>query len=233
MSAPAAGSGLRFLVGLGLLAAGPLVLFDLLRSSGVLARTDDPVVHLEQSLHVFGLAALAVLGFAAWQRPEPSWRPLPVRRVVGAYVPFVCGWTVLLVAYLWLARTVGHPVAVQPQLAWLAGCDLARPGSWFAIAAIVLLGPCAEEVVFRGYLQPALTGVLGRGPGLAATAVVFGLVHTLPYAAPVGGLGAFFGWLALRHRSLGAAALAHAVHNGLTVLLTVAWPGHLDLLYPR
>lgn len=224
--------GVRFLVGLAGLAIGPMVVFTLLRGSGLLAAADDTVVHMEQSLLCFALAGAGVAGFARLQPPGLPWRPLAAGAVVVRYVLFLLLWIAALVGYLALARAIGCEVPVQAQLRYLATADLARPGSWVAIAAVVGLGPLAEEVVFRGFLLAALLTVVRPAAAIAVTALVFGIAHTAPYALPVAGLGAFFGWIAWR-RSLGASVLAHALHNGVTVLVTILWPGHLDLLYPR
>jgi membrane protease YdiL (CAAX protease family) len=37
----------------------------------------------------------------------------------------------------------------------------------------------------------------------------------------------------VRHGSLWPSVFAHAVHNAVTVVITVAWPETLELLYPR
>ena len=229
---PTASLGLRFVVGIGGLAIGPTLVFSLLRGSGLLAATDDTVVHMEQSLLCFGLAAAGVAAFAQLQPPGAPWRPLAPGDVAARYVPFVVVWLLALVGYLAVARAAGFEVPAQAQLRYLAAADLARPGCWVAIATVVGFGPLAEEVVFRGFLQPALLAVMRPVPAIALASLVFGLAHTAPYTLPVAGLGAFFGWFAWR-RSLGAAVLAHALHNAVTVLVTLLWPGHLDLLYPR
>ena len=41
----------------------------------------------------------------------------------------------------------------------------------------VTLGPVIEELLFRGFLQPVLTSVIGVFPGILVTAVVFGAAH--------------------------------------------------------
>ena len=74
---------------------------------------------------------------------------------------------------------------------------------------------------------------MGPRWAVALTTLVFGLAHGLPYALPVGLLGAFFGWLAVRHGSLLAPIAAHTLHNGVVVAVTVLWPESLDLLYQR
>jgi membrane protease YdiL (CAAX protease family) len=182
---------------------------------------------------IFGACGLLVLSFATVVRPPVPWRPARVGAVLAAYLPFLVGWAALLVAYLRLAGVLGYPVAPQDLLLYGAEADPRHAGFWLVVAVVVLLGPLAEEVVFRGYVQGALERIVGQRTGLWAAAAVFGLVHGLPYALPVGVLGLFFGWLRQRHGGLMAPFAAHAVHNGIVLGVTWAWPRSLDLLYPR
>lgn len=223
---------MRCLVALGLLAVLPNVLWELFLQRGWVV-AGDPAGRLEGSMLVFLLACLAVGAFACWQRPAWPWRPACPARVVGCYAPFLLAWVLLLVGYLALARALGSPVMPQPALEYLAVGEPARPGFWLVVAGTTLGAPLAEEIVFRGYLQGALQGFLRPWPAIAVTAVIFGSVHTLPYALPVACLGLFFGWLAQRCGSLWPAVLGHALHNGVTVAVTWFWPASLDWLYPR
>lgn len=230
--APVALLALRFVVALGILAVGPTVLWDLLLQQGLIGNT-TPAQHLEGSMLAFALACAGVGAFALWQRPGLPWRPVRAVHVVGRYVPFVCVWVPILVGYLAMARWVGVVVPAQSALQYLAVGELADPGFWLVVAGTTLGAPLAEEIVFRGYLQAALGGVMRPAFAIGLTAAIFGWVHTLPYALPVALLGAFFGWLACRAGSLWPAVLGHALHNALTVAVTVAWPESLSLLYPR
>ena len=220
---------LRFVAALGVLAVGPVVLWDLLRHNGAMAAT----ARIELGMGLFVAACGVVVLFAAWQRPGLPWRPVRAGFVLARYVPFAVVWLGVTLAYLWAMRRVGAPVPAQEPLAHLANGDPGSFGYWLVVAAPVLGAPLAEEIVFRGYLQPALLGVMRPAWAIAITAAVFGAVHTLPYALPVGMLGGFFGWLAYRTGALWPAVLAHAVHNGLTVAVAAAWPESVDLLFSR
>ncbi|QEO13678.1 CPBP family intramembrane metalloprotease [Agromyces intestinalis] len=113
--------------------------------------------------------------------------------------------------------------------------------AWFTLlVAPVLVGPFVEEVFFRGLVQRAVTDRTragGAGPrtaaaiGIVTTALVFALLHVLdapsPGTALVLGLSALTiglgcGILAALTGRLGGAIIAHAVSNGLLVLLIVA-----------
>jgi membrane protease YdiL (CAAX protease family) len=226
--APPAALALRFVAGFGLLALGPVVFWDTLQRAGVVAVSPTFAENQEGSMLAWLLTAACVLAFALWQRPAQAWRPLALGHVASRYAVFVVGWVALLVAYLTVVRIVP-----QPGLEYLAAGPAGRPGFWVVVAGVTIAAPVAEEIVFRGYLQGALQPAMGARWAVALTATVFGLVHTMPYALPVGLLGAFFGWLAVRHGSLLAPIAAHTLHNGVVVAVTVLWPDSLDWLYRR
>ena len=174
------------------------------------------------------LAALAVV----WP-PAVAWMPLRPWSVLRAYVPFALGWLLFVIVYLRVLAWCGAPLAPQPALQMLAVQGISAPGFWLQVVGIAVLAPLAEELLFRGYLFTALRGLLSRTATHVLTAAAFGLVHGVGYALPIGLLSLLFAWLRERECALAPAALAHSLHNGLTVLVTVAWPAYLDLLYPR
>ncbi len=97
---------------------------------------------------------------------------------------------------------------------------------------IVVLAPVFEEIVFRGYVFGALRTLMPPVATQLLTAVLFGLAHGWQYAFPIGVLALLFGWLRARYDALLPAIVAHAVHNGLTVGVTLAWPETLTWMYP-
>ena len=105
---------------------------------------------------------------------------------------------------------------------WVEAFDLthlfAGPGrerlSMALLASIV--APLAEEVAFRGYALSALRTWARPWPSIAASAVLFAVMHLDPVRFPaVLLLGVAFGWLAWRSGSLWPAVAAHAVNNAL------------------
>lgn len=208
---PRAGAGARPLLQL------PCVLATLL------------VLQFDPGLGLLSLSLLAVL----WP-PVATFRPVAARATLTRYGVFVLPWLVFVALYLHAAAWLGHTIAPQPQLERLAQHGVVGAADWVVVFGIVVVAPLFEELVFRGYLFAACVAV--RLPTVATQLIVaslFGLVHGLDYALPIGVLALLFGWLRQRYGSLLPSMLAHAVHNGLTVLVTVSWPGHLDILYPR
>lgn len=178
-----------------------------------------------------GLLALTVMT-VAWP-PAVGWRPLAAARVLLVYAPFAVVWLAVTLGYLHLMHAAGAPVSPQPQLVELAEHGADMPGFGLTVVAIVVLAPVFEEIVFRGYIFCALRTLLPAFVTHLLVALLFGLAHTLAYAFPIAVLALLFGWLRARYDALLPSIFAHAVHNGLTVVLAVGWPEFLDWMYPR
>jgi len=223
----------RGMAAFALLAIGPGLGFESWQRLGGEMPASGSEAWVEASMVAFLAVALLLVAFARWQPPAWPWRPLWPRPVLAAYAPFLVGWVVVLVGYLALMRGLGRAVAVQDALAYLAAGDPGRGGFWLVVVGVVLAAPLAEEIVFRGYLQGALHEMVSPRAAVVLAAAAFGLAHGLHYALPTGLLGLLFGWLVQRHGSMWPAVAAHALHNGVVTAVTVAWPGSLELLYPR
>src|SRR5437870_13919009 len=88
----------------------------------------------------------------------------------------------------------------------------------------VTLGPICEELAFRGFMQPLFIRSLGVGPGIALSALGFGLLHlpqngfTWQYGLLITLAGAAFGWMRWISRSTLGSAIMHSAYN-LTLFL--------------
>ncbi|MFW2386728.1 MAG: lysostaphin resistance A-like protein [Polyangiales bacterium] len=101
-----------------------------------------------------------------------------------------------------------------------------NPSTWWggfsAMAALVLVAPVTEELLFRGWLLQDLKEQYGTKPALIWSSVLFGLVHgvaAMPYAT-LGGL--VLGAVALRTKSTLGSIGMHAGVNALPLLLPVS-----------
>lgn len=88
----------------------------------------------------------------------------------------------------------------------------------------LILGAAAgvgEELLFRGFLQQALTNLFGTAPGLLLASLVFGLLHavTPAYALYATLLGACLGFMFLTADSLLPSLLAHALYDAFGLLM--------------
>jgi hypothetical protein len=84
------------------------------------------------------------------------------------------------------------------------------------LAAAAGLG---EELFFRGFLQPALTGPFGEVGALVAAAAVFGAVHWITpfYALYAGVLGLYLGGLFLATGGIIAPVVCHAAYDAVAL----------------
>jgi len=225
-----------FVGGMLLLAIVPSVLWPSCRDLLGVADEGAAAAMFARKVEASSLASagglLAVVALAFVVRPGVSLRPLHATatlRASGLALPL---WGSLLALYLGALQLCGSTIAAQEPLRYAAQAPVGSPWFWLVAATAGLLAPIAEELVFRGFLLPLLQPRLGRVASLAATSLLFGLGHGLPYALPLTALGAFFGWLVQRHRSLLPAMLAHAIFNAVTFAAVAVWPPLLDLMYP-
>jgi membrane protease YdiL (CAAX protease family) len=89
------------------------------------------------------------------------------------------------------------------------------------VLAVAVVGPIAEEIVFRGQLLPRLAARLGRGPALLASSVLFGSIHSNYglYAGLVIVLGWGLGWARLASGGLAVPIALHVLFNGAVTAL--------------
>lgn len=191
-----------------------------------------PPESTEQAFLSFLAGCAAVFALAGLRRLPLRWgRGTPGRTVwqYTLFLPlwFAVGWQL----YQWIAEGLGGGVGLQSHLEYFMEADAGRPAFWFMVVTVALVGPLAEEIVFRGWIQTGLAALAGRAAGLVATSALFGVVHGLDKAVPVALLGVFFGWLRDRTGGLCAPWLAHAVHNGVVVSVAALFPDFVRGLY--
>ncbi|MEE9558981.1 MAG: CPBP family intramembrane glutamic endopeptidase [Candidatus Brocadiales bacterium] len=99
--------------------------------------------------------------------------------------------------------------------------------SYFGVAAIlafgILIGPVTEELLFRGFLQPALRDVLGGVKAILFTSFLFALVHFNLYIfIQIFILGLLLGYLYEKTGTLAAPVAVHILHNSVS-LCALLW----------
>lgn len=95
---------------------------------------------------------------------------------------------------------------------------------------VVLWGPLAEEVFFRGFIFSGLSGRLGITGAAVASSLLFALFHFDPRVmVPIFATGMLLAWLYHRTGSLWSCLAAHALQNGLVVVIAL-WPRNTDTL---
>lgn len=178
---------------------------------------------LAQSLiYVLAYGALAMLFRVHYSRP--FWRSLGWTnfRFPPLFIVVSGALTAIVVAVLGtLIRT--------PTTANRITEMLENPRSLLLVAIFGLtLAPIAEELGFRGFLQPLLVRTFGPAPGIIAAAIPFGLLHFSEYgnswrhALLISLAGAAFGWMRHRTGSTKASALMHASYNALEFIAYIS-----------
>jgi membrane protease YdiL (CAAX protease family) len=155
-------------------------------------------------------AAGAILGIA--------WVPAPVVLLAGV-VGLAVGWLPGLLAD-WIQRewpwlTLGSVDLVGQMLT-----DGPIASRVAMVATVALLGPLAEELMFRGVLFDAIERAGGPIVAVLGTTVLFGLVHMDPsQGIPLLVTGAWFGTIRAVTGSVWPAVACHVANNALAVAL--------------
>jgi membrane protease YdiL (CAAX protease family) len=157
-----------------------------------------------------GTAALSKEGFVRRLRLGPS-----------AAKP----WQSALVVVGFAGLSVGGSAIVEPsggtlEMMGKAIGEMRGAPALMAVAfgLIGVLGPLAEELLFRGVIQARFTERWGRGIAIPVAAALFGVAHMDLVQGTFAFLfGLFLGWAADRYGSLRPAILAHAVNNSFFV----------------
>ena len=142
------------------------------------------------------------LGWKRMMRP-PFW-------IVGA--GWVTAFAVVLVGYAIHTPTTSNPLT-----------ELMHDRASVLLVSIfgVTFGPLAEELAFRGFLQPLLVRSLGVLPGIVVASLPFGLLHFSEYGNSwrhvvlICAAGMAFGWMRQATGSTKASTLMHSAYNAL------------------
>jgi membrane protease YdiL (CAAX protease family) len=169
-----------------------------------------------------GLAGLAwLLGWVLDQPPLQSMHGRVRDTLVGvaATIPLLL---LFLVCIRW---PVGPLVRIQ-KFGEEVIRPLFRPCSWLELAAIALLAGLGEEMLFRGVLQEVLRRRLSLWGAVAASNLLFGLLHliTPTYAVIAGLMGVYLSCLWIASGNLLVVVVTHALYDFLALLYLVKRP---------
>jgi uncharacterized protein len=205
--------------------ASVLVLVAFAGASQGSASTDDDILY-DPSLAVGGAVFYGLMIVVSFLIARVYPRPV---RALG-FRRFRLRW--VWISFAVVVATTIVAVAVEPFLHGGEdqglGADRWQPDDAGAFAAnvvvLVLLGPFAEELFFRG-LGVRVLMLYGGLVAILVTGVIFGLVHGLLGALPplvLFGIG--LAWVRLRSASVWPAFIGHAAYNGLGILvLVLSW----------
>ena len=93
-------------------------------------------------------------------------------------------------------------------------------GQIMVFVAVVILGPLAEELTYRGLLHRLARGIWGPWRAAAISSLVFGIIHFQPWLLfGLVGVGLVLAFVFETTRSITACWFTHAVHNAVSLLL--------------
>jgi len=125
----------------------------------------------------------ALTGFLAlqirWRFRAPFWRTIGWRPLETANHPRALTYAGFIAGGLLLALFVQLGAAAFGTKSKLPIEDLFQDRVVVVLVLLlsVLMAPVVEETIFRGYIYPVIARSFGRGVGVLATGLLFGLLH--------------------------------------------------------
>jgi uncharacterized protein len=161
---------------------------------------------------VFG--SIAALFRIRYDRPfwrSLGWRPISFSAAAGAILAGP-----LLMISIGLLEAALRPPEIEPPFEQMLG----SPGTTVLLGIlVVILGPVAEELAFRGFLMPLLMRSAGAAAGIVITGFIFGSMHgyeyqwSWKYILLISLAGCVFGWAKYKTQSTVASAFIHSTFN--------------------
>jgi membrane protease YdiL (CAAX protease family) len=152
----------------------------------------------------------------AWR--WPSWPGLAWSTLAGSTVWLLPTWAL----GQWVERTGHDSASIEALSRGMTEGPLAHRLT--LMAAVVLVAPVAEEVVFRGLLWRILGPFIPVSAVFILTTLWFALYHGDPaQSVAVLPAGAAIGWLRWRTGSLAPAVAAHFANNAASLAALLVW----------
>jgi len=168
--------------------------------------------------------AMGVLVVMVTRRTGASWADLGLHRQdlgKNALFGFV-GGLVLFFAVVYLNALIQYITGQSPEsqevIKHIAAAPSIRHLVWAAVV-VIIAGPVAEELYFRGMVYPLLRARLGVDFGIFVSALFFSAVHFDIFGlAPIAIGGAGLAYFYQRTGSLITSIVAHGTWNGLMLI---------------
>ena len=185
---------------------------------------------------IFACTAECSLAFVAWvlghlfhQSPVArfDWRPGDIGIGLGAAVPPFLFFVGMLRSRPGFLQDI-HQALEQTARPLFAHWSILK------LAAISVAAGMGEEILFRGFIQEKLAGVIGSVPALLAASVLFGCVHpiTWNYALVTAGIGVYLGGLMILTGNLLAPMITHAAYDFIALVYFLRIHGKSSRGYP-
>ena len=107
-------------------------------------------------------------------------RKVPVFKALGYALGFLAAlFPLLLLASLLTSRLLGKEAQLQPLMDFYMKGVMERDWRviWRTVLAVSVIAPIGEEILFRGYIYPAMKRVIGALPAAFLAALLFAAIH--------------------------------------------------------
>ncbi len=89
------------------------------------------------------------------------------------------------------------------------------------LLSTVIIGPIAEELMFRGYVLDSIRKIHGDVLGIILSALLFGMIHFDPYTVGMATLGGvLYGYIRVKTGSLWPSVVSHMIWNAMAMVVT-------------
>lgn len=200
----------------------------------------DALVEFDWPIVVY-VVLLGLIGYgpsvAWWRIASKRWGTgRPVHDVGGTPRWSDLGWGPLI----WLAAigtqvviavvVIGLDIPISNNTDGISELQADRSYVVALVITAVVAAPLVEEIVFRGLIMRSLLGKVGPIVAIGAQGVLFGLAHVDPVrgagniglALVLSGVGCALGGFAYMLRRIGPAIVAHAIFNGVAMILVLS-----------
>ena len=188
-------------------------------------KASDAAILATQALFDGFLIAVAIGMASGWHF---SLKQALGRLGLRHFQPSALGWMFAVLGTYYAGAIAFSALVIQPDQKDIGKeLGVCNPGigiAIFAVMAIIVLAPIAEEIFFRGFFFAGLRTRWSLWPSALLSGAIFGLVHapTGPTAAiPLAGLGVGLAWLYNKTGSLYPCMLAHFLNNALAISVVI------------
>jgi membrane protease YdiL (CAAX protease family) len=172
---------------------------------------------LAGELAAYTALLLVLLAIFRLQYDRPLWESVGWKPTRIGPALLVAAGLVTAIAVAILAAAIKTPITENAMTKLLKDRESLILVSIFGVT----IGPLAEELVFRGFLQPLLVRSLGIAAGIVVTAIPFGMMHYWQYGRSwrhvvlIAAAGAAFGSVKQSTGSTKASTIMHAAYNAV------------------
>ncbi|RKY37693.1 MAG: hypothetical protein DRP73_01350 [Candidatus Omnitrophota bacterium] len=143
------------------------------------------------------------------------------KRAVFYYLGFLPVLFLLIYAGIFIAHRIQKPSPPQPLFYFLL-FENDRLILTLVIIFVVIIGPIAEELFFRGLFYNALKKSIGVSQAMLVSSILFAVLHMNIFGfLPIFGLALLFVFMYERTASLKVPIFLHMLHNGFLVAMIV------------